>query len=130
MTAEDIAFAAETLFEAGANEVFTVPVGMKKNRPGTLICILCTKEKKDEIVKAIFKHTTTIGIRENALKRHTLKREIETRETPLGTVRIKNSHGYGVEKSKIEYDDLARLAKAQGKTIDEIRRAVEKQLEC
>ena len=125
MTAEDIAFATETLFEAGANDVFTVPVGMKKNRPGTLICILCTKEKKDEIVKAIFKHTTTIGIRESALKRHTLKREIETRETPLGTVRIKNSHGYGVEKSKIEYDDLARIAREKNVSLRKVRKAVE-----
>lgn len=121
MTAEEIAFATETLLKSGANEVFTVPAGMKKNRPGTLICVLCTKAKKEEIVKAAFKHTTTIGIREHALKRHVLERETETRETPLGTVRIKHSHGYGVEKSKIEYDDLARIANEKGLSLREAR---------
>ena len=125
MTAEEIAFAAGELFEAGANEVFTLPVGMKKNRPGTLVCVLCTKEKKSVIVNTIFKHTTTIGIRENALKRHLLRRESEIIETSLGTVRIKNSSGYGTEKSKIEYDDLARIAKENGISLREARKAIE-----
>ncbi len=125
MTAEEIAFATETLFETGATEVFTVPAGMKKNRPGTLICVLCTKEKKNGIVRAVFKHTTTIGIRESAVKRHLLKREIETLETPLGTVRIKNSCGFGEERSKIEYDDLARIAKEKGVSLREARKLAE-----
>ena len=125
MTAEEIGFATETLFEAGANDVFTVPMGMKKNRPGTLICVLCTKEKKNGIVNAVFKHTTTIGIRENALKRHVLKREIETLETPLGTVRVKNSRGFGAERSKIEYEDLARIAREKGLSLREAAKAVE-----
>ena len=125
MTAEEIAFATETLFERGANEVFTVPAGMKKNRPGTLICVLCTEEKKGEIVKAIFRHTTTIGIRESTVKRHVLERGIEAVETPFGTVRIKNSRGYGIEKSKIEYDDLARIAKEKGVSLREARKMLE-----
>ena len=125
MTAEEIAFATGELFEAGANEVFTLPVGMKKNRPGTLVCVLCTKEKKSVIVNTIFKHTTTIGIRENTLKRHLLRRESEIIETSLGTVRIKNSSGYGTEKSKIEYDDLARIAKENGISLREARKAIE-----
>ena len=125
MTAEEIAFATGELFEAGANEVFTLPVGMKKNRPGTLVCVLCTKEKKSVIVNTIFKHTTTIGIRENVLKRHLLRRESEINETSLGTVRIKNSSGYGTEKSKIEYDDLARIAKENGISLREARKAIE-----
>ena len=64
MTAEEIGFAMDRLFEAGALEVFTVPVGMKKSRPGTLICILCHEQDKEIVARATFKYTTTIGIRE------------------------------------------------------------------
>lgn len=128
MTAEEIAFAMEALFEKGANEVFTVPVGMKKNRPGTLLCVLCEKDREQEIAAAIFKHTTTIGIRENAMKRYLLRRETETRETSLGTVRKKNSHGFGVEKAKIEYDDLARIARENDLSLSEARKRVEDEI--
>ena len=86
------------------------------------------KREKNGIVKAIFKHTTTIGIRENALQRHELRREIGTVETALGRVRVKNSRGYGEEKSKTEYDDLARIAKEKGISLREARKLAEKEL--
>ncbi|MBQ6430567.1 MAG: nickel pincer cofactor biosynthesis protein LarC [Oscillospiraceae bacterium] len=127
MTAEEIGFAMDVLYEKGAKEVFTVPVGMKKNRPGTLICVLCEAERRNEIVAAVFKHTTTIGIRENPMKRYLLERDVETLETPLGTVRKKTSHGFGIERSKIEYDDLARIAKENGISLREARRIAEKE---
>ena len=63
MTAEEIGFAMDRLLAAGALEVFTVPVGMKKSRPGTLIHVLCREQDREKVVRAIFKYTTTIGIR-------------------------------------------------------------------
>ena len=125
MTAEEIGFATEMLFAAGANEVFTVPIGMKKNRPGTLICVLCEKARKKDITEAIFKHTSTLGIRESAMDRHVLARETVTTETAYGTVRRKNAQGYGVTRTKLEYDDLARIAREKGISLREERALAE-----
>lgn len=110
MTAEEIAYATNKLIETPAVDVYTVPIGMKKSRPGTMLCVLCHIEHKEEIVKQIFKYTKTIGIREYYCKRYVLDRQFETVETPLGEVRKKISTGYGVEREKYEYEDLARLS--------------------
>lgn len=124
MTAEETAFAAERCFEAGALDVYTIPAVMKKGRSGIILCVLCTAEKNDEIVRTVFKYTSTIGIRQNLLKRYTLNRETETVETPLGEIRKKISHGYGVTREKYEYDDLAALSIQTGKSIDEIKKII------
>ena len=121
MTAEEIGFATERLMEAGALDVYTVPIGMKKNRPGTLIRVICSESKKKELVELIFKHTTTIGVREAVTYRNILNREIVNAETPYGNVRIKSVSGYGVERKKAEYEDLARIAKAENISLREAR---------
>ena len=120
MTGEKIAFAMEKLFEAGALEVYTIPVGMKKSRPGILLSVMCSEAKKDEMVSLIFKHTTTLGIRENVSKRYTLKREIVKKETSFGEIRVKRSEGFGVVREKYEYEDLSRIANEKNISIDEI----------
>ncbi len=120
MTGEAIGFAMERLFEAGARDVFTVPIGMKKSRPGILINVICAEKDKENIVKAIFKHTTTIGIRECKMNRYVLDRKIDTVETACGTMSCKVSSGYGVSRKKYEYEDLARIAKAEGISIEEV----------
>ncbi len=113
MTPEEIGFAMERLLEAGALDVFTTPIGMKKNRPGIMLTILCKPDQKDLMVQQLFRHTTTLGIRENQLHRYTLTRRTETLDTPYGPVRQKISSGYGVERSKPEYDDLTKIAREQ-----------------
>ena len=110
MTGETIGFAMERLFESGALDVYTVPIGMKKSRPGVLIHVMCRETDKESVIRAIFKHTTTIGIRENKLRRYVLDRRFDTVDTPYGIVRCKVSSGYGVERKKYEYDDLSRIA--------------------
>lgn len=122
MSAEDIAFAMERIYEANAREVFTIPVGMKKNRPGTLCGVICDHDDKEQIVSAIFKYTTTIGMRENISRRYTLERKIVDLETPWGIVREKISSGYGIKRSKYEFEDLARIAREEKISIDEIRK--------
>lgn len=121
MTAEEIGFACERIFEAGAVEVFTIPIGMKKNRPGTLIRVICPPAKRETVVAAIFRHTTTIGVREVETRRCILSRRVETKSTSLGPVRVKSSTGYGAARQKLEYDDLARIAKENGLTLAEAR---------
>jgi uncharacterized protein (DUF111 family) len=119
MTGEAIGFAMDKLFEAGALDVYTVPIGMKKSRPGVLIHVMCRESDKEAMIRAIFKHTTTIGIRESNLCRYVLDRRMETVETPYGVVRCKVSSGYGVERKKFEYDDLSRIAKENNISIAE-----------
>lgn len=119
MTGEEIGFAVERLFTAGALDVYTIPIGMKKSRPGTLVHIMCRKADKEMMIRTVFKYTTTIGIRESRLSRYVLDRHIETLETPYGAVRCKISSGYGVERRKYEYDDLSRIAREKGINISE-----------
>lgn len=125
MTGEEIGFAMEQLFAAGALDVYTVPIGMKKSRSGILIRIMCRKADKETMIQTVFKHTATIGIRESTLRRYVLDRHIETLETPYGPVRSKVSSGYGVERSKYEYDDLSRIAREKGISIQEATALVE-----
>lgn len=120
MTAEQISFAMDMLFSAGAVEVFTTPVTMKKSRPGTLITAICPEMCRDQVVKSFFTHTSTIGIREQEIRRHILNRTIETINTPYGDVRVKKSSGYGISKSKYEFDDIAGIARRNDISINEV----------
>lgn len=128
MTGEAIGYAFDKLFAAGALDVYTIPIGMKKSRPGHLLHVICREADKDALVRALFAHTTTIGIRENRFRRYTLDRRIETIETADGPVRRKCSTGYGVSREKFEHDDLARIADAQGLSLREAEARVRKHL--
>ena len=121
MTAEEISFACERLHDAGAKEVYTLPAGMKKSRPGTLVRVICDPNDTEKFVKLIFKYTSTIGVRQTLTKRYILDRKEEKISTDFGEIRIKKSHGYGVTRSKYEYDDLAALAKKHNMTIGEVK---------
>ena len=121
MTAEEIGFAMERMFDAGALDCWTVPAGMKKNRPGTVFSVLCRPEDADGLAAAIFCHTTTIGIRELPVARRTLERSVVTRETASGPVREKRSTGYGVTRTKPEFEDLAKIARETGRSLFEVR---------
>lgn len=121
MTPEDISFAMDILLEKGALDVYTTPIGMKKNRPGVLLSVLCNPCKKDEMRLLLLTHTTTLGIREQSFRRATLDREILTVDSEFGPIRCKISRGYGVEKRKYESDDLCRIAKETGLSLSEIR---------
>lgn len=125
MTAEDIGFAMEQLLRAGAPEVFTTPIGMKKNRPGTMLTVLCRANQREEMVRLLLRHTSTLGIRESVCRRFTLTRREETVDTPYGKVRCKISEGYGVCRRKPEYDDLSAIAEAQQLPLSEIRRSLQ-----
>ena len=127
MTAEMTGFAMERLFEAGACDVYTIPIGMKKNRTGLLIRAMCHLEEKDDVMRAMFKHTTTIGIRENSFKRYALKRSESKIETSCGTVAKKISEGYGVKREKYEYEDVAKIANNKNLSIAEAHAFIKKE---
>ena len=122
MTGEDIGFAIDMLFKAGARDVFTQPIGMKKSRPGVLLSVICLPEEADRLATVLMKHTTTLGIRRQGLSRYVLERTVETVETPYGTVRMKTASGMGVQRRKAEYDDLAALAEQNHVSLGTIRK--------
>ena len=121
MTAEEIGYVQEKLFELGALDVYTVSIGMKKNRPAVLLTCMCYAAERDVLVRCLFRHTTTLGIRESVCRRYRLSRSMETADTPYGTVRIKRSEGYGVCRDKPEYEDLARIASEQDLSLREVK---------
>lgn len=124
MTAEAIGFAEEQLFAAGALEVYTIPAQMKKSRPGILLSVLCQEKEKAKIIRLIFQHTTTLGIRENISRRYILSRDVKNIKTELGDVRVKMSSGYGVVREKFEYEDIARIAREQGISLADVTKLI------
>jgi uncharacterized protein (TIGR00299 family) protein len=121
MTGEELGFALEVLLENGALDVYMVPIQMKKSRPGQMLVCLCKPADEEKLAALILKHTATFGLRSINWRRHTLERTIETVDTKYGPVRIKTGSGYGVTKSKVEYEDLAKIAKGSGKSIAVIK---------
>ena len=127
MTPEAIAFAEEQFFAAGALDVYSVPAQMKKSRPGVLLSVMCREKDKERMIELIFRHTTTLGIRENVSRRYVLSRSMETVQTDLGEVRKKVSSGYGVTREKYEFEDLARIAREQDISLADAAACVKKQ---
>ncbi len=121
MTPEALGFAQECLWEAGALDVTTAPIGMKKNRPGVQLACLCRLEDREKLVSVLFAHTTTLGVRESLCTRYTLARSQRTVETEHGPVRVKEARGWGVTREKPEYEDVANIAREQGLTLDQVK---------
>lgn len=126
MSAEDLGFAQELLLEAGALDVFTTAIGMKKSRAAVMLTCLCRPEDADHMARLMLQHTTTLGVRVSQCRRYTLQRTTETVQTPYGAIRVKRSAGYGAEKCKAEYEDVAHAAKTHGVTVAEVRRHLPK----
>ena len=126
MTPEALGFVQEILFAAGALEVYTIPIGMKKSRPGILLTCMCRCNDKEKMVSLLIKHTTTLGIRESISKRYTLTRTMKEHETPYGVVHEKVSEGYGVCRGKLEYEDLAKIAREQGMSLEDAKKLIGK----
>ncbi len=124
MDGEALAFAADAIRDAGALDVSLLPALMKKGRPGTLLLALCAPERHDAVVMAILRHTTTLGVRENRVRRTVLGRSETKVQTPLGELRLKTARGFGIERAKFEYDDLAAAARAKGISLEEARRLI------
>jgi len=120
MTPEAIGFVQELLFKNGALDVYTVAIGMKKSRPGILLCCMCEKKNTDAITNLILRHTSTLGVRVSQTRRVVLRRTESIKATPYGPVRIKNASGNGFEKAKPEYEDIARIAGDNDMTLTDV----------
>ena len=112
---------AERAMEAGALDVFSTAVQMKKNRPGQLVTVLCEPAKRELLSGLLFRETTTLGIRQSSVKRRTLQRESITVETPLGAIRMKVARLDGqVLNIAPEYDDCKRVAEERGVPLKQV----------
>jgi len=109
--AELLGWTMEKLYEAGALEVTFQQLQMKKNRPGTLVRALCRPAQKDSVLGAIFRETTTIGARFGELQRIEIEREFVDLETPLGTIRYKQTKWNGRIDLSPEYESCAAIAR-------------------
>jgi pyridinium-3,5-bisthiocarboxylic acid mononucleotide nickel chelatase len=104
-------YVMDRLFEEAALDAFVVPVQMKKNRPGTLLTVLCKPEDASRLTQLIFTETTTLGVRRRDEMRQTLARRWENVRTPWGQVRIKIASMNGmVTNYAPEYEDCRRIA--------------------
>ena len=109
-----LAYAMERLLSAGALDAFSVPVQMKKSRPGALLTVLAKMEDADRLTKMIFAETTTLGVRSRLEQRQILSRRWETVNTTWGPVRIKIANINGsVSNYAPEYEDCRVLAEAK-----------------
>jgi uncharacterized protein (TIGR00299 family) protein len=111
MSPQIYGYFVERALAAGALDVFSAPVQMKKNRPGQLVTLLCEPGNRDRLVDLVFRETTTIGVRIHEVQRQTLARESVAVETPLGSIRMKISRLNGtVLNAAPEYEDCQRIA--------------------
>ena len=124
MSGEEIGFAMERLFDAGALDVWTTAIGMKKNRPGVMLSVLCRGDQENDLTRCLFQHTTTLGVRCNNVVRRTLERSFRKAETPWGEVTVKQAKGWNVKREKPEYEDLAKIAREQGLSLREVKERI------
>jgi len=114
----------ERLLEAGALDAYLSPIQMKKGRPGVKLGVIVQEEKLEPVLDAIFRESTTIGVRAYRVKRWKLEREEIPVLTPFGEVRVKVAHRGGqILNIAPEYEDCRKLAKERGVALKEIYQA-------
>jgi len=114
----------DRLYEAGALEVFYVPVQMKKNRPGTLLTVILPLDRRSAVMDVVFRETTTIGLRHHDMDRECLERETVVVETPFGPVRFKIARRGGrIVNALPEFDDCVRIASARHMSVKDVQAA-------
>jgi hypothetical protein len=120
MSPQHYELAVERVLAAGAFDVWLLPVTMKKLRPAVLLGAVAPLEREAEVAAALLLHTSTLGVRVRTERRYTLERSVETRETPLGAVRVKTALVDGLARRTLEYDDVARIARERDRPVAEI----------
>jgi pyridinium-3,5-bisthiocarboxylic acid mononucleotide nickel chelatase len=126
MSAELLGYVHERLFAAGAADVWFTPIFMKKNRPATMLSLLCAVEREEEVVRVLIEETTTLGVRVREVRRHEAQRETFEFESSLGTacVKVKRLPGKKPQLSP-EYEACRRLALEHALPLAEVYRVVE-----
>jgi uncharacterized protein (TIGR00299 family) protein len=121
MNPEFYDYVFDRLFAAGARDVFMSPIQMKKNRPATLLTVICEPMRRGDIEKIVFQETSTIGIRSYPVGRTILKRESKKIKTRFGDVTVKIAEQPdGSKRAAPEYEDLKRIAAAKKVSLKQL----------
>lgn len=114
----------ESLLHAGAYDVYYTPVQMKKNRPGTLVTVIASPDRRSPLSEIVFRETTTLGVRYHDVTRECLARDLVPVETPWGPVPVKVARlGRVVVNAAPEFDACVRLARTHGLAVKEVQAA-------
>ncbi len=126
VSGEIIGYARQKLFEAGARDVYTIPIQMKKDRPGVLFSVICSPGDVERLETILFEETATFGVRRHLMQRSRRTREEHTVETVWGPVRGKLGWRRGDEPIFTpEFDDFAKLAAEHSVPLRQIYRTAE-----
>jgi len=121
MSGEWFGFAMERLFGAGAVDVWWIPVQMKKNRPGTLIQVLCHEDRLKAVIDCLLAETTTTGVRFHPMQRAVLPRRLITVDSAFGPVQVKAVQAPdGTVHLVAEYEQCRRIALARGLSLRQV----------
>lgn len=128
-TGEQLGYTIEQLMNAGALDAGCFPVGMKKNRPGYMLQVICREDMRESLENLIFKETTSIGLRRYQESRRVLEREFVDADTPWGTAKVKVCSHHGERYYYPEYSSVKEISKKAGISLkaayDEIQKAAE-----
>ena len=126
-TGEQLGYAMERLFTAGALDVWHTPIQMKKNRPGVLLSALAPAELETQLAEAILRHTPTLGVRVRPIGRYVAHRDTVTVETDYGPIRLKRKYLSGqIVSQSPEHDDIANAAQTHNTTWQTVATAIPK----
>lgn len=124
-TPQTVAHCLERLLGAGALDVWTQPILMKKQRSGVLLSVLCSPGDAAKMERGIFVETPTFGVRRRLVERTILKRRHESVATPFGEIRMKIGVGEGVTTATPEFEDCRAAALEHGVALREVIAAAE-----
>jgi len=127
MNPEFFSFVETKLFEAGALDVYTASITMKKGRPATKLSVLVNRQSEEAVLRVLFTETTSIGVRKIAVEKLMLKRELMKIETKWGSVALKISYLQGKPiKYKAEYEDCRKIAGERNLPIDQVYKEIDR----
>ncbi|MEM9414023.1 MAG: nickel insertion protein [Planctomycetota bacterium] len=130
-TGESVGHACVALLDAGALDVWTTPIGMKRGRPGVMVSVLVAEADHDRFVRLLLEATGSFGVRSRPWDRVVLERDWVEVETRLGSVRLKVGRMDGaVVNVKPEFADVERLADAAGVSFGVAMSAAQAQADC
>ena len=125
VTPQVVGHCVEKLLAAGALDVYTVPIQMKKQRPGVLLTVLCAAAKAAALERILFAETTTLGIRRHQAMRTKMLRQIDTVETPFGPIRMKIASRGDLVTAAPEYEDCKAAAERHGAALRTVMAAAQ-----
>ena len=126
ITPQVLGFVMERAFEIGALDCWFTPIQMKKNRPATMISILCSQEKREVLTELLYTETTTLGVRVREIERECLPREMEKIVTEFGEIDVKIArYGEKIINKKPEFEQLKKIALEKKLSLVEVQNIVE-----